>query len=91
MDTATIISELKKHAGFFEVHHQTTFECVRTAENGETQEVTVEILDAGPNVRPAKLRYHCRATTTDGKMATGNPEESIEDAILHVHWWDLDR
>jgi hypothetical protein len=106
MDINEMIAELKQHAGFSEVYHKTTFECVRTMRIGETekvkfgavaaamfgepQTVTVEIFDAGPDDVNPNLRYYCRATT-GSKMATGNPDASIEGALLNVHWGNLDR
>ncbi len=89
MNTGEVISELKKRANFFEVYHKTNFECIRTDKNGRTQTVEVSIFDAGPDVNP-QLRYHCVAKTEDGKMATGNPESSIDMLLLHVHWNNLD-
>jgi hypothetical protein len=81
---------LLKNVGFFEVYHITSFECYRKAKDGTTQEVVVEILDAGSDVNP-ELRYQCVARTKDGKMASGNPASSIDDVISTVHWYDLDR
>ena len=89
MNTDKLISELKKHANFFEVYHKTSFRCFRKAENGNDQEVNVDILDAGPDA--GQLRYHCVAKSEDGKMATGNPAESIEIVLFGLHWYDLDK
>jgi hypothetical protein len=84
-----IISYLKKLTGSSEVYHKTSFECYRKAKDGTEQEVLVEILDGGTDVDPQR-RYHCSATTKDGKMATGNPAESIEVVLSLVHWDELD-
>lgn len=89
MNTGGVITELKNYANFFEVYHKTTFECYRKDKNGNTREVEVSILDAGPDENP-QLRYHCVARSEDGKMATGNPDSSIDMVLLHVHWNNLD-
>jgi len=47
-----VIGELKKYAGFSEIYHKTSFRCIRRAKNGETQEVAVDILDAGSGRLP---------------------------------------
>lgn len=90
MSEAEIINHLKKVSGFLEVYHKTSFECSRKAKDGSEQEVLVEILDAGPDVEKPQLRYQCVATTKDGKIATGNPADSIDVALSIVHWHDLD-
>jgi hypothetical protein len=89
MNAVEIISELKKHGNLFEVCQKTTFEGYRKDKSSGIQKVEVSILDAGPDVNP-KLRYHCVARSEDGKMATGNPDSSIDMVLLHVHWNNLD-
>jgi hypothetical protein len=90
MNTEKVISDLKKLANFFEVYQTTTFEGFRTDKSGNTQKVYISILDAGPNENPL-LRYHCVARSEDGKMATGNPDSSIDMVLLNVHWNNLDK
>jgi hypothetical protein len=89
-DLIASITKHKKFHGIFEVYHRTSFQGYRTAKNGESQKVEVDIFDAGPNVNSI-LRYHCVATTEDGKRATGNAAESVDIALAIVHWGDLDR
>ena len=90
MDKERIASQLKEYANFFEVYQKTTFKCFRTDKSGNTQTVEVSILDAGPDEKP-QLRYRCVAKSEDGKMATGNPDSSIDMVLLHVHWNNLDK
>ena len=59
-----------------------SFRCFRKDNNGNTQEVEVEILDAGPD--DPELRYHCTAKSEDGKTATGNPASIIPRAFAYV-------
>lgn len=87
MDPIDAIAEIKNVAGFYEVYHKTTFKCYRRAKDGDPQEVTVEILDAGPEVNK---RFHCKATSKDGKRASGNPGATIGDVLYTLHWQDLD-
>lgn len=88
-DPADVINLLKQHAGFFEVYQEVSFEAYRHAENGEVQKVNVKILDAGPGA--GQERYMCIATSEDGKVASGNPSDHIDVALLIVHWHELDR
>jgi hypothetical protein len=76
--------------GVSEVYHVTEFQVYREAKDGHIQTVSVKILDAGPDTEHG-LRYHCYATTDDGKSATGNPDKTIEVTLALVHWGDLDR
>ena len=80
MNTGEVIRELKNCANIFEVYRKTTFKCYRKGKNGNTQEVEVSILDAGPDERP-ELRYHCVARSEDGRIATGNPDSSKQYLI----------
>lgn len=65
------------------------FNFCRDAKYSHNQEVSFEILDAGPNVDP-RLRYLCVAKANDEKTATGNPDSSIEFALENIHWIHLD-
>ena len=77
--------------GLREIEHIiATFEGYRYDSEGKEQWVTVKISDRGQNQRP-DFRYTCQATSEGGKkMATGNPEATVELAIMHVHWNNLD-
>ncbi|MCK4751811.1 MAG: hypothetical protein KAS75_00080 [Planctomycetes bacterium] len=88
MNIEEIVARLKEYANCSEVYQKTTFECIRANKDGNTQKIEVSIFDAGPN-RP-EYRYHCVANSEGGKMATGNPDFSIDMAILGVHWNNLD-
>ncbi|MCK4752665.1 MAG: hypothetical protein KAS75_04400 [Planctomycetes bacterium] len=88
MNTEKIVAQLKEYANIFEVYQKTTFTGYREDKNGNTQEVEVDILDAGPN--RLEHRYRCIAKSGDDKIATGNPESTIDMALLHVHWNNLD-
>jgi hypothetical protein len=89
MSPTEIINQLKKTIGAFEGYHTTSFKFHRNMKSGDTQDVTVEILDAGSDV-DSQLRYHCIARTEDGKVATGNPASSIDEVISLVQWHKLD-
>jgi hypothetical protein len=90
MTTTEIIERLTEVDGVFEVYQVLSiFQFLRNAKNGNTQTVTVKILDAGQNIDP-NFRYQCFATSDDGRTATGNPDSSIEDALTCMHWEHLD-
>jgi hypothetical protein len=90
MKAAEIIEKLKEVDGVFEIYEVlSTFQFCRNAKNGNTQTVTLEILDSGLNSDP-NLRYHCFARSDDGRTATCNPDSSIESALMCMHWEHLD-
>ena len=90
MSIEKMISDLKKYGNLFEVSQKTIFEGYRKDKNGNEQKIEVSIFDAGSDVNP-QIRYYCEATSEDGKkMATGNPDSSIELALMQVHWNNLD-
>jgi hypothetical protein len=70
-----------------ELYQVTRFIGFRTGRDGKLQKVTIEIFDAGESTT---LRFHCVARTEDGRMATGNPEKTVDVAIDCVHWSELD-
>jgi hypothetical protein len=88
-DVYETLRALKQAAGFFEAYEVTRFTGHRKTQAGIEQEVDVEILDAGPDVDPANLRYFVRAFAK-GKQASGNNGPTLPDALVGVHWWDLD-
>lgn len=90
MTEAEIIEKLKKVDGAFAAYHVISrFIFLRNAKDGHIQEVSVEILDAGPDANPS-MRFHCRVRDDDGRTAAGNPDSSIEYALMHMHWEQLD-
>ncbi len=86
MNPLDMISMIKEATDFHEVYHKTSFTCYRTTKDDESQEVLIEIFDAGPEVTH---RYRCRASA-DGKSATGNPHSTLDHVLSVVHWQDLD-
>jgi hypothetical protein len=80
--------ERLKSWGFFEVYKRTDFKCYRKSKSGDIQHITLEIFDRGPK-HPA-TRYQVVATRDDGNYATGNPSDTLSDALSLVHWWVLD-
>jgi hypothetical protein len=79
-----------KFTGVFEVHQKVaSFKCYRKTSDGSDQEVVVEVFDSGPEDRPS-IRYHVVATSEEGRSATCNGCESIDVALMTVHWNELD-
>jgi hypothetical protein len=86
-----LLRKVKKLTASYEVHYLVaSLKCYRRTASGQEQEVTVQIYDAGPDVNPS-LRYSVMATSDDGKSATGNPDSTIEMALAHCHWNELDK
>lgn len=79
-------ARLKECGEFFELYKVSHFKGYRETKTGETQEVNVEIRDAGPYV---KQRYTVIAVPKDGEGTSGNSDESLAGAIAMVHWWRL--
>lgn len=91
MEPAEVIEALRGRSGFFEIYHlHSAYKCYRTTTAGEVQQVSIEIYDAGPQVQ-SNIRYHAKATSEDGKIASGNPDESIQAVLMTLHWFDLDK
>lgn len=86
MDPLTVIPELERWGKLSEVTHRTSFHGYL---GKSMKDVFIDIFDRGPGA--GSLRYYCKATTEDGKMATGNPDAEVKMAIANVHWYDLER
>jgi hypothetical protein len=89
MDTSKILEKLKTLGAIYEAHYATSFVCFRRRAEGSTEEITVHVLDRGPE-DPA-TRYLCEVRSESGKRMVGTPCESIDKAISVVQWDDLDR
>ena len=87
MDIEKTMKRLVDSHGFTEIYHKTSFWGERKNSKGETQEVTVDILDRGSGY--GDTRYFCIVTTDDGKEASGNPASNIDQVLSIVHWYDL--
>ncbi len=85
------IEKLKKldAAKFSEVCEKHTFECYRVRSDGCMQEVTVVILDAGPDEQ-GRARYYCHAKSAEGKEVSSSIEPTLDAAFASVRWSDLD-
>jgi hypothetical protein len=64
-------------------------EVCERAQEGSTEEITVNVLDRGSQ-DPA-TRYRCEVRSESGKRIVGTPCETVEKAIAAVLWDDLDR
>jgi hypothetical protein len=83
------IDQLRTLAGFFDACRILTYHCHRKGPSGGTQEVRIEILDAGPEAGIG--RYLASALADDGRVAEGAPAPTIKGALTAVHWEGLDR
>ena len=81
LDTDAAIVELGRL--FSEAWHRTDFTVYTT----DGHKIAVTILDAGPT--GSRNRYCVKATTEDGRMASGNAAESIDAALSIVHWGEI--
>ena len=88
---ADLIDKLKGLPGahLSEVCEKHTFECYRLRSDGCMQEVTVVVLDAGPNVQGSR-RYFVHARSAEGLTAAGRADSSLDAALESINWSDLD-
>lgn len=86
-----VLTFLRKKQELSEVYRKKEYVVVRHAADGNTQEVTIEILDAGPDFGDPNLRFQCKATAADGRSTTGNTAETAKAALSLLHWSELDR
>jgi len=85
MEPKEISDLIKKYSDASDVFHVTTFKGYRN-----NRELTVEIWDSGP-ASQLSGRYHIVARDEDGGVATGNPKDDINEALVGVHWFELDK
>jgi hypothetical protein len=88
-DPEDAVLELQKHAEIYRACHISTYECCRTAANGETQYVTVEIRES--RSRDGVPRFDVEARSDDGKIAKGSGAPTLPEALATLHWSDLDK
>ena len=88
MSDNNLFSLLQKHKA---IHGLTqvveTVKGYREKKDGTDQAITVEIHDS----KESSNRYTCVVTSKEGKVATGNPASTIQEAIAFVHWENLDK
>ena len=84
-DERLIRKRLESFGNITELYAVTTY---RGCRNGK--EVTVRILDLGPDYPNPDLRFACEVTQDDGKETGGNNARSVDEAIGIVHWNKLD-
>ena len=85
MDTAEVIEQVKSIGGIEGVYEVHRFDGTR---NGLG--VTVELSDGGPNYPIQEARFACKVIQEDQKTAAGNPAQNPRNALLNVHWNELD-
>ena len=88
-DTSDVIKVLNEAAGGDpETWRVETFTMHRESSKHGYQDVTVEIMDRGPDISP---RYRVSAETSKGQRCTGNSGDDLNATIRTVHWYQLDR
>jgi len=88
MEPLSVLKKLKDTAGLSEAFHITYYEGYRKTKKGGKQEISIKILDAGPE--SGKNRYTIVAELEDGRRAESNAAESIDMALSIVPWQKLD-
>ena len=83
------IMELLKKVGLFEVSKVSIFNGYYKDGVGQDRDIEIRVLDRGEQ---AHTRYFVVVETIDGgekRTASGNGGDSLDEAILAVHWSDL--
>lgn len=88
MEPKDTLFRLKNAGSFFEFYEVTTYMGYRRDKQGDVCAVEVKVFDSG---EPGGARYHVIAEDEHGRIATGNPSATAEEAITIVHWFDLDK
>ena len=82
------LKEVTRASGVYEVR---TFRAHRSRPNGDHQDLTIEIWDAGPAGGDARWIVEARdSNRQDGPVAMCNPAGSLAIAITTTHWQHLD-
>lgn len=84
-DRNSIRKKLESFGGVTELYEVTAFTGHRN-----NKDVSVRILDQGPDCSIPENRFICEVTQDDGKEAGGNPARTVDEAIGIVHWENLD-
>lgn len=87
-DDEQLIGRLEELSGCFELSRVTTYKGFRHHKDGGVRDITIEVRDSGKPEDPQ--RWNVKATDKDGRMATGNGAKQLDEALLIVHWYDLD-
>ena len=70
MDTAELLGRVKSAAGLFEAYEVRTVTGYRNAKDGGVQEVTIRILDAGPDSGGIGIRSSQLTSKADQRPVT---------------------
>jgi hypothetical protein len=87
-EDSSALSALRRALGTLAVYKKTTFVASRKRNDGSSELLTIEILDAGPDVPPG-IRFECVASTEDGKSVSGMPCSTAKTALELLHWEEL--
>jgi hypothetical protein len=87
MDEAGVIASLEKFGRLTEVREVRTFVGYRNDKLGYGRKIIVEVMDAGPG-KP--LRYRAKAYDEEGRVATGNPGNSLDETLPFLYWNNLE-
>ena len=87
-DPLEMLPMVARAAKLSEGYHLTTFRGYRRDRSGRMCEVTVEVMDRGPD---HPHRYVILATDDLGRTAAGDGAGDLRDALASVRWYRLDR
>lgn len=91
-----IFERLRTASGCSELYRVHTYRGFRSASDGRPYELRIDVHDGGAVSHPR--RWYLMATEVvpageerEPRIATGNPEPTLEMAIAGTHWAELDR
>lgn len=83
-----VINFLTQQVDFSEAYHLTSFVGFRELpEDGSIKQVSIQILDAGSN--SGHPRYQASVQDEDGRMAHGEPADTLDELLTGIHWFHL--
>lgn len=81
--------DLARQSGVTDLSRVTTYKGYRPCgDDGGTKEVTIEVRERA--LRDGAHKWFIYAYDEQGRVATGNPDATLRDAIRGVHWAELD-
>lgn len=88
-DDQSVINDLE-HIGLMQISKVSIYNCYRIDRDDQEREIEIRVYDSGSSI--GAHRYLITAETIDDgekKIATGNGGVTIDEALMTLHWSDL--
>jgi hypothetical protein len=88
VDPLEMLAEVKSAASLDEAYHLTTFKAYRASAAGNLSEVTIQILDGGPEM--GERRYTVMVQDDKGRRVSGTARPTVRAALQSVPWFPIE-